>query len=255
MPGIVLFFLQLRPCRVIQQGNLHEFEPDTAVMNNKLIPPLSLLSTLGLIWLIPSSLALLLILPLLWYISFRPLEREDLLIYIMAGVFIIVQNYAVLRTGAFVFAQQDFLLMPYYEPLLWGFYFLNLKRFFAGQKQVDNLEWRAIAGLVLISLAFGIFSGTSWHTAAVFVAAGILLIFFHRKEDLYFALYTLGMGFVVELFGVKTGKWFYPEPDMLGMPFWFAPMWISVGLLGRRFLLPLMRLLDRRLPCLKAYRQ
>ncbi len=218
------------------------------MLANKLIPPLSLLATLGLIWLVPYSLALVLVLPSLWYVLFRPLDKPEVMIFVIAGSVITLQNYAVLRTGTFVFAEQDFLLMPYYEPLLWGFYFLNLKRFFADQKHVEKFGLRPIFGLILVSLAFGIFSGTDWHTMAVFLASGVLLAFFHSKQDIQHGLYALGMGFVVEIFGVRTGHWSYPDPDFLGIPYWFAPMWISVGLLGRRFLFPLVQLLAHKLP-------
>ncbi len=208
---------------------------------------MSLPVTLGLIWLIPSSLALVFLLPISWYLLFRPLEKRELIIFIIAGSVITVQNYTVLRTGTFVFSEQDFLLMPYYEPLLWGYYYLNLKRFFDQQIQIEKLELRAITGLVLISLAFGVFSDTDWHSLAVFTAAGILVLFFHSKEDLLFGLYALAMGFVVEIFGVMTKLWHYPDPDFLGIPYWFAPMWISVGILGRRFLFPLVRIIDLKL--------
>ncbi|HDQ41153.1 MAG TPA: hypothetical protein ENN39_09035 [Desulfonatronum sp.] len=221
----------------------------------RIIPPLALPGTLALIWFVPQSLLLVLLLPLFWFAVYRPFDRHDLLVFLVAGLFITIQNYLVLRTGAFVFTQQDFLLMPYYEPLLWGFYFLSLKRFFAHQEQVRRLEWRAIAGLVLISLAFGLFSGTIWHSAAVFAATGFLLVLFHTGGDLSHGLYALAMGFVVELFGVSTGQWHYPNPDILGIPYWFAPMWISVGILGRRLLFPLVRFIDQRLPVQGSQRQ
>jgi uncharacterized membrane protein YoaT (DUF817 family) len=57
-------------------------------------------------------------------------------------------------------------------------------------------------------------------------------------RDVQHALFALALGFVVELFGVSTGLWSYPAPDFLGIPFWFATMWLSVGLLGYRFLFP-----------------
>lgn len=209
-----------------------------------LLPPLALVCTLGMMLVFRQSLALCALLPGLWFFLFRPLSRREILLFIVAGFFITFQNYSVLRTGAFSFAIQDFLLMPYYEPLLWGFYFLNIKRFF-GHDEGVGLEWRAVFGLACVSLAFGVFSGTAWHSAAVFTALAVLLSVFHSPQDLAYGAYALGLGFVVELFGVSTGAWSYPDPDFLGIPFWFAPMWISVGLLGRRLLFPLVAVLDR----------
>lgn len=211
------------------------------------VPPLALGCTLALIFVVQQSLALCVLLPSLWFLLFRPLSSSDILLFIVAGVFITFQNYSVLLTGAFAFTHQDFLLMPYYEPLLWGFYFLNIKRFFS-QDEVVGLEWKALLGLGCVSLAFGVFSGTAWHSEAVFAAMAVLLAVFHARLDLAYGAYALGLGFTVELFGVSTGAWSYPEPDFLGLPFWFAPMWICVGILGRRLLFPLVKVLDRQVP-------
>ncbi len=212
---------------------------------SRLIPPLALAGTLLLIRTVPWSPALVLLLPVFWSALFRPLSRNEYLLFVVAGVFITAQNYTVLRTGAFAFSQQDFLLMPFYEPLLWGFYFLTLKRFFAQHEQVERLEPQALLGLLGVSLAFGLFAGTGWLSPAVFVAGGILVALFHTREDIWHGLFALVMGFVVEVFGVSTGQWSYPAPDMLGIPFWFAPMWVSVGILGRRLLFPLVNVLEK----------
>lgn len=207
---------------------------------------LALFCTFGVIWSIRSSIAISCVLPVCWYFLFRPLVRQEVLVFLVAGVFIVLQNYSVLRTGAFSFLRQDFLLMPYYEPLLWGFYFLSLKRFFLADREV-SLEWPAFLGLGFVSIAFGMFASTGWLSAAVFVATAGVLFLFHSREDLAYAAYTLTLGFVVEFFGVSSGEWAYPDPDFLGIPFWFAPMWISVGLLGRRLLFPLVAVLDRNI--------
>lgn len=206
----------------------------------------ALVSTLGLILVVRHSIALCLLLPLVWFLLFRPLNLSDMLLFLVASIFIAIQNYSVLLTGAFTFARQDFLLMPYYEPLLWGFYFLSLKRFFDRDQGV-SLQWPAFLGLGFMSVAFSFFAGTVWHSVAVFVATGGVLALFHTRQDLAHAAYTLALGFAVELFGVSTGEWSYPDPDFFGIPFWFAPMWISVGLLGHRLLFPLVAALDRNI--------
>ncbi|MDY7036269.1 MAG: hypothetical protein SV375_08940, partial [Thermodesulfobacteriota bacterium] len=76
----------------------------------------------------------------------------------------------------------------------------------------------------------------------------LLLLMFHKRYDLYYAVYALVLGMVIELFGVFSGLWHYPNPDILGIPFWFANMWMSVGLLGRRFLIPFTEWMAEKLP-------
>jgi len=160
--------------------------------------------------------------------------------FVVAAVFFLLQNYASLRAGLFVFRFEDVLLMPWYEPFLWGFYFLSLKRFIGESETAGaGLDWRSVAGLIVTSLAFSV-SGPDSRSVLMATAAStaLLLALFHTTADLRWAASALVLGFVIELFGVSTGHWSYPAPDVLGMPFWFATMWISVGLLGRRFLLP-----------------
>ena len=82
---------------------------------------------------------------------------------------------------------------------------------------------------------------------ATLVSTALLLAFFHERADIQWAGAALVLGLIVELFGVSAGLWRYPDPDFLGIPFWFATMWISVGVLGRRFLIPLAALIANRL--------
>jgi hypothetical protein len=193
------------------------------------------------------SIVLLILLPL-WFLLFRPWNRTDMLVFLIASVFFLGQNYAVLSTGGFSFKHKDILLMPYYEPFLWGFYFLFLKRFIAEPSSPLKLRGKAVAGLILTALCFSIFSkNSSILLGATLVSTAILFVLFHEKYDLYYALAALLLGFMIEVFGVSTELWAYPDPDFLGIPYWFATMWISVGLLGRRFLIPLAELLKEKL--------
>lgn len=206
---------------------------------NKWLSPLSLLVTLGVIHLVDESILVPIILVPLWFVLFRPFNRSDLLMFLIAAVFIVGQNYSVLERGGFAFEEKDFLLMPFYEPFLWGFYYLNVKRFFSEDRERPRLEPRAFAGVGITAVCFSAFGGNDFRLLlATLVSTGILLWMFHRPYDLYYAAYALALGFVVEIFGVSTGLWSYPNPDFLGMPYWSATMWISVGILGRRFLIP-----------------
>jgi len=155
----------------------------------------------------------------------------------------------VLKTGGFTFTKQEILLMPYYEPFLWGFYYLNIRRFFKEKvSDLPCLEIKSFVGLLLTGLAFSIFSTTSNQLLlASTISTVILLLFFHQNLDFAYGGYALLMGLFVELTGVTAGLWHYPDPDFLGVPYWFATMWISVGILGRRFLFPLSELIVKKI--------
>lgn len=206
--------------------------------------------TLLLIHLIPYSYIIPFIILPFWYFAYRPLKRSEMIMFVIASIFIIGQNYSVLKSGGFNFKQKDFLLMPYYEPFMWGFYYLNMKRFISEQadKVRPVIGFKAFFGLLATGICFSFFSKSSdLLLISTILSTCILLVLFHKTYDIYYGLYALLLGFIIESFGVLTGKWSYPDPDFLGIPFWFATMWISVGILGRRLLIPLSEWIDKKL--------
>jgi hypothetical protein len=200
---------------------------------------LALVATLGIVLLVPNSLAVLFILLPVWWLMFRPWQDGEVFSFAIAAVFFLFQNYMCLKAGIFEFKHKDILLMPYYEPFLWGFYFTALKRFVVATHKSLHFEMKSLIGLFVTSVAFSLFSRTPLFFAATIVSTLFLFVLFHARLDLIFAVSALLLGFVIELTGVFSGLWSYPAPDFLGMPYWFSTMWISVGLLGWRFLMPL----------------
>lgn len=208
---------------------------------------MGVLITLSVIHFIENPLVILMALLPLWYFFFRPWNRENCIIFIVALLFFLGQNYAVLKTGGFSFKHKDILLMPYYEPFMWGFYYLTIKRFVGEPPRVHKLEGKAFFGLLLTSASFSLFPGYSQMLLlSSLISTSVLFLMFHEKHDLLYALFALVLGFVVEIFGVSTGLWSYPAPDFMGIPYWFATMWVSAGLLGRRFLIPLAEWLSNK---------
>jgi len=207
---------------------------------------MGIIGTIGVLFFFENSLIILAVLLLFWLILFFPLTRSEVFIFLFASLFFLGQNYAVLATGGFSFKHQDILLMPYYEPFLWGFYYLTMKRFIAEPPPRVLLEKKAFLGLVATGISFSLFSKDSDALLiSSVVSTCLLLLLFHERYDFLYAAVALALGLVIEIFGVSTGLWSYPDPDFLGVPFWFSTMWMSVGLLGRRFLIPLAERLFR----------
>jgi hypothetical protein len=208
--------------------------------HQKLRVVLGLVFTLLVLHFVPNRPLALILLLCGWLVLFWPIRSSEAVAFLVAAAFFTVQNYVCLQAGLFEFRFKDILLMPYYEPALWGFYFLSMKRFVSGAGlDPPPLQWTGVVGTIVTSVMFSVFSGN--HQAllvATLCSTAFLFVLFHTRGDVYYATYALILGFIVELFGVSTGLWSYPRPDFLGMPFWFATMWISVGLLGRRFLFP-----------------
>lgn len=200
----------------------------------------SLALTLLQISVIEASWLLAIVLPLQWLLIFRPIERREWAMFAIVAPFFVVQNHLALRAGAFTFRQQDFLLMPWHEPLLWMGWYLHLVRFVGQPGHSARLTPAAWLGLLVTVLAFSLFGGdVRALTIATAVSCAVLLALFHGAGDLAYALCAVVLGLLVECVGVASGLWHYPDPGPLPIPLWSLAMWVSVGLLGRRFVVPL----------------
>lgn len=200
----------------------------------------SLALTLVQISTIEHSWLLAAMLPVQWALVFRPIARREWALFALVAPFFVAQNYVALRAGAFAFRQQDFLLMPWHEPVLWMGWYLHLIRFMGEPPRAVPLRWTAWAGLLATVVAFSAFGGdTRALNLATAVSSAVLLALFHRPADLAWGLCAVAMGLAVEGVGVAGGLWSYPDGGAWPIPFWSGPMWLSVGLLGRRFVLPL----------------
>jgi len=209
------------------------------VQKDRIRALLALPLTLLVVYAIPDSLLVLIILLPFWAVVFYPWQIGEIYSFAIAALFFLFQNYVCLKAGIFEFKSKDILLMPYYEPFLWGFYFTALKRFISAEERGFPFERKSVIGLLVTSVAFSVFSRSPSLFLATTLSTLFLLALFHTRRDIYYAASALALGLIIELFGVSTGLWSYAAPDFLGIPYWFATMWISAGLLGGRFLIPL----------------
>src|SRR5215831_9566749 len=127
------------------------------MLNQRARVLVALLLTGAIVHFVPNRLAVVLLLAVSWAVLFYPIRGYELIMFALAGVFFLAQNYVCLKAGVFKFQFEDILLMPYYEPLLWGFYFLSMKRFLSTADNEFVLNWKSIAGLVVTALAFSLF--------------------------------------------------------------------------------------------------
>jgi len=209
------------------------------IRSERVLAVLALACTLAILYLVTNSFIALMSLLFVWSLLLWPLRPQEMWSAGVAAIFFLGQNYVCLKAGIFEFKNKDILLMPFYEPFLWGFYFTAMTRFIPVRKGSFPLEKKSLVGLLVTAIAFSVFSRTSFLFLATLLSTLLLFALFHTSTDIYYAACALSLGFIMELFGVFTGLWSYPAPDFLGIPYWFATMWISVGLLGYRFLIPL----------------
>jgi hypothetical protein len=193
-------------------------------------------ATLG--W-VPTNPAKLITLLVIWGLSFGRIRAAELLAMALVNLLFILMNSAALRRGIFAFDHPDYLRMPIYEFLMWGFYTLHAIRFLDGDAPRGRLIL-ASAAAAAFALPFSLIADPALLLAASGLVLAGCLVLFHEPMDLAYAGYMAAVGALIEYVGVGTGQWHYPGQHYGGVPLWFLTMWAGVGLFTRRLIVPLL---------------
>jgi hypothetical protein len=198
---------------------------------------LATIATLG--W-VPGNAAKLATMVVIWGLGFGRVRVAELAAMAAINLLFVVMNQAALKQGIFVFDHPDFLGMPAYEFLTWGFYTLHTARFLNGAPPEGR--W------IIVLLATGAFAapfGTIADPDILFFVSALMLIvcffLYHEPMDLAYAGYLALVGQLVEHVGEATGQWHYPGQPWGGVPMWLLTLWAGFGLFTRRLILPLVR--------------
>ncbi len=143
------------------------------------------------------------------------------------------------RQGVFRFHAPDYLGLPVWEFVMWGFYVLHTQRMLRGPTPEGAL-WKVIALALLFAVPFVTLTDSRLLLLASGVLLALALAFFHERWDWRYVGYMIALGAMVEYAGVWSGQWSYPADPIGGVPAWFATMWGGVGLFTRRLLLRLV---------------
>ena len=200
---------------------------------------LQLLATVAVLGWLPDNSIKLVTMLIIWGLGFGRIRKSELLVMGSVNSVFFILNFAALRRGIFAFNHPDFLQMPVYEFLMWGFYTLHAIRFLGGARPSTNW-FIALSAAGAFALPFVSLTDPDLLVA---ISAGVLVIYlalFHDPMDLAYAGYLAGLGTLVEYTGVWTGQWHYPGAYYGGVPLWFLTMWAGVGLFTRRILLPIL---------------
>lgn len=172
----------------------------------------------------------------IWRLGFGRVRPRELAAMAVVNLFFVLANQAALAKGTFSFDDADFLGMPVYEYLMWGFYTLHAIRFLDGSAPAGGqLLPFAAAAIFALPFALPIDPARLPMVSAALLAACLAL--FHQRMDFAYAGYMAALGTLFEYVGVWTGQWHYPGSPLGGVPFWFLTMWGGVGLFTRRLVL------------------
>ncbi len=209
------------------------------ILRPRFVLPVQLLATAAALGWVSGNLAKLVAMLVIWGLGFGRLRRSEVLAVTATNLLFVLMNSAALKRGIFAFDHPDFLGMPIYEYLMWGFYTLHAIRFLDGARPRGSLIL-ASAGAAAFGVPFALISDPTLLLAVSGLMLAGSLVRFHEPTDLAYAGYMAAVGALIEYVGVWTGQWHYPNPHLGGVPMWFLTMWAGVGLFTRRLILPLL---------------
>jgi hypothetical protein len=208
-------------------------------MNYRLRMLVQLLGSAAVLAFVPGNVPKLIAFPVWWLVTFRRLGRRELALYAAAAALFTALDYLTLRQGIFSFTSPDFLLMPCYEPLIWGYLLLHTLHTVDGPVPAGG---RLVPALWLAAFALPFLVITNpvvlFAVSLALLAVGLAL--FHGRYDFAYVAYFLVVGTLWEYVGVWSGQWRYPGDPPGGVAPWFIPMWGGIALALRRVILPLL---------------
>lgn len=197
------------------------------------------LGTVAILAFVPGNIEKALACIILWALTFRKLTRGEIIFYIGASIFFAYIDYASLKQGLFKFDSPDILMVPYYEPLLWGYLFLNVRHTLNGP--VPKNSW--LVGLAYFILYLIPYLFITDQALLFYVSLTVIigaLAFFHDRYDFIYVGYMILLGTIWEYSGVWSGQWSYPNPPLGGVPPWYISAFGGVALALRRMITPLL---------------
>lgn len=212
-------------------------------MGNRVLT-FQLVGTLGVLAFLPGNLLRLAGFLVLWTATFGRLSRAEGTLFVVVCALFTAMNLGALQQGVFYFTDPDFLGMPVWEFVMWGFYVLHLLRIVDGPAPAGKL-WLPLALAIAFAIPFSTIPDARLLLLATAIILGIALAFFHERLDLAYTGYMIFVGALIEYTGVWSGQWGYPGNPPGGVPLWFVTMWGGVGLFTRRLVLPILRRYDK----------
>lgn len=152
--------------------------------NDRLKYVVQLLATIAILAFVPGNVVKLVSLLVLWVVTFYPLTRHELILFLSASVLFSVMDIMATQQGIFFFTKPDAFGLPYWEFCMFGFYTLHGLRILKGPVPVtDKIQ----AGILVSIIAFVIcsVSGLNVLMFGVMLILFYLILFFHVRSDIF----------------------------------------------------------------------
>lgn len=202
----------------------------------KSVAALQVLGTLAILALVPGNFLKVGLLLLLWALTFRRFSKKEWIAFFGINLIFIVSDIGAIKNGFFLFNAPDFLGLPAWEFVMWGFYLLHLARLFP-PKILPRFDLKVLVLAVLFSLLFGVVQDRNVLLALTSGVLILTLALYRDKEDLVYCVYMMMLGIAFEFVGIRFGLWAYPERDFATALVQFEVMWGASGIFFRRILI------------------
>jgi len=202
------------------------------------------LGTVLILVAIPWDIPKLCLFLLFWYSTFSPFTKKELVAFVILSFVMTLNDIAVVSKGIFFFTTQDFFGIPYFQTVLWAFYFLFWTRLYT-QKKLEVSKKRFLSTFILLVVLLGTLYVAETHNLKLFALAILFFfttLFFHTKSDWYMLFSGVCTGLIIELAGTLSSQWYYTG-NFLGMfhiPYWLFFIWALSAWIVGQILFPLL---------------
>ncbi len=187
---------------------------------------LQLFITLLIIVLSPNNIIALIALLIWWKISFKRLTKTESLFFIISSIIYIVGDIGAIKNGFFKFNKPDFLGLPYWEFVAWGFWFLHVHRT-VKVTYPKNIYPIIYPTAFIFFLSFSVIKDQTILMSLHTIILLGLIIYQFKYDKLFYALYMCSISIIVELIGIHFNLWQYPQGLNAQVFFQFCLLWTN----------------------------
>lgn len=165
-----------------------------------------------------------------WTLTLRDLTARELGLACGLNLLFTALDIGAVRAGVFVFHHPDWMGLPWWEPVMWGFYGVHGLRLVGGT--AERPRWWACVLAVAFAAPYVAIADPSRLALAAGGVLAMALAAMHRPADLAATGYFALLGVLIECTGMAAGQWSYPHSPTL--PIAAVLMWAGAGLfMGR----------------------
>lgn len=176
---------------------------------------------------------------LVMFLFLQPKGWKEYLVIIVSNIVFVVSDIGAINAGFFQFTSPDFLGLPCWEFVAWGFWIFYAYRFLPKHFST-NLQLPALLGGIAFSLSFILIENRELLLVISIAIILLSLKFLKSINNYYYIGYFALIGLAVEITGLSFHLWTYPNSNLTIAAAQFLVMWAGIGLFFRNLIGPFL---------------